>query len=75
MNKLNEVTLSMIDFKSIVQEIDELNETYCEGCFVKKQLRKESGKPTAHRFCIEKCTVGEQLQFLGEELLKSSTRS
>lgn len=59
-----------MDFATIVQDIDELNEKYCEGCFVKQQLRKDHGKTLAHRFCIQSCTVGEQLKFLGEELLK-----
>lgn len=65
----------MIDFTTIVQDIDALNEKYCEGCFVKQQLRKDCGKAAAHRFCIESCTIGEQLQFLGQELLKTSKRA
>lgn len=69
----NEV-ISMVDFTTIVQEIDELNEKYCEGCFVKQQLRKDRGKTAAHRFCIESCTIGDQLQFLGRELLKSNDK-
>lgn len=64
----------MLDFTTIVQDIDELTEQFCEGCFVKTQLRKEHGKANAHRFCIEKCTVGEQLQFLGQELLKTHNK-
>ncbi|HWI47268.1 MAG TPA: zinc-finger domain-containing protein [Rummeliibacillus sp.] len=60
---------------TIVKEIDELLENYCEGCLVKNQMRKERGKAGAHKFCIESCTVGEQLQFLGQELLKVYTKS
>ncbi|TWT28371.1 zinc-finger domain-containing protein [Planomicrobium sp. CPCC 101110] len=58
---------------SIMNEIDEMLDTYCEGCFVKRQVRKDHGKTAAHRFCISKCTVGSQLQFLGEELNKIGT--
>ncbi len=65
----------MIEQSTIVKEIDELLENYCEGCLAKKQMRKERGKSGAHKFCIESCTVGEQLQFLGEELLKVYTKA
>ncbi|MBU9674786.1 zinc-finger domain-containing protein [Planococcus sp. CP5-4] len=58
---------------SIINEIDEILNTYCEGCFVKAQLRKDEGKTAAHRFCISECTVGTQLQFLGQELNKIGT--
>lgn len=56
---------------SIINEIDEMLNTYCEGCFVKRQIRKDQGKTAAHRFCISDCTVGSQLQFLGNELNKN----
>lgn len=59
---------------TIVKEIDETLESYCEGCLAKKQMRKERGKAGAHKFCIESCTVGEHLQFLGKELLKVYTK-
>ncbi|TWT01004.1 zinc-finger domain-containing protein [Planomicrobium sp. CPCC 101079] len=58
---------------SIMNEIDEMLDTYCEGCFVKRQIRKDHGKTAAHRFCISECTVGSQLRFLGEELNKIGT--
>lgn len=64
----------VLDFTTIVQDIDEINEKYCEGCFVKQQLRKDKGKSAAHRFCIESCSVGDQLKFLGKELIKSNTK-
>lgn len=64
----------MLDFTTIVQDIDEINEKYCEGCFVKQQLRKDQGKSAAHRFCIESCSVGDQLKFLGQELIKSNVK-
>ena len=55
---------------TVIREIDEMLETYCDGCFIKRELKSNSGKTMAHRFCINRCTVGEQLQFLGGELLK-----
>lgn len=55
---------------SVMKEIDELSDTYCTDCLVIRDLRKTRGKSGAHRFCIEHCTVGEQLQFLGKEILK-----
>ena len=58
---------------SIINEIDGMMETYCEGCFVRTQIRKEQGKTAAHRFCISNCSVGSQLQFLGNELNKVGT--
>ncbi|AQQ53542.1 zinc-finger domain-containing protein [Planococcus lenghuensis] len=59
--------------RSIINEIDEMIETYCDGCFLKKQLREDKGKRAAHKFCIESCTVGQQLQFLGRELNKTTS--
>ena len=59
-----------MDKVSVMKEIDELTDTYCTDCLVIRDLRKKRGKTGAHRFCIEQCTVGEQLQFLGKELLK-----
>lgn len=62
-----------VDKSSIVNGIDEILTTYCDGCFVRAQLRKDQGKTAAHRFCISNCTVGTQLQFLGNELNKMGT--
>lgn len=62
--------ISLLNQQNIISEIDATMEKYCDGCFVKQQLRKDRGKQRAHQFCIESCTVGEQLQFLGQELLK-----
>lgn len=59
-----------LDKLTVMKDIDELTDMYCNDCLVKCQLRKERGKSGAHRFCIEACTVGEQLQFLGQELMK-----
>lgn len=62
-----------MDRASVVKNIDAIMELYCEGCLLKSHLRKASGKAQAHRFCIEQCTVGEQLRKKGEELLDASS--
>lgn len=54
----------------VMKDIDELTDTYCVDCPVLRELRNKRGKQGAHRFCIESCTVGEQLQFLGQEIMK-----
>lgn len=54
----------------VMSEIHEILDTYCEKCLVKTQLGKERGKAGAHQFCISMCTIGEHLQFLGEEMNK-----
>lgn len=59
-----------MDKSAVIKDIDELIDTYCIDCPIKKALRHTRGKTGAHRFCIEECSVGEQLQFLGKELLK-----
>ncbi len=53
-----------------MQEIDFITDMYCVDCPIIRELRQKRGKPGAHKFCIESCTVGEQLQFLGQELMK-----
>lgn len=60
----------MIKKVDIMKDMDALTDTYCMECFVIRDLRKTRGKQGAHRFCIESCTVGEQLQFLGNEMMK-----
>lgn len=59
----------MMNKVDVMKDIDELTDTYCTDCLVIRDLRKTRGKQGAHRFCIEKCTVGEQLQFLGQEMM------
>jgi hypothetical protein len=54
----------------IMNDIDGILDSYCEGCFLKTQLSKDKGKTVAHKFCISTCTIGEQLQFLGQEMNK-----
>lgn len=60
----------MMNKVDVMKDIDQLTDTYCTDCLVIRDLRKTRGKQGAHRFCIESCTVGEQLQFLGNEMLK-----
>lgn len=55
---------------TVISEIDELLDTYCESCLVKKHLTDERGKAEAHKFCIRECTIGDQLRFLGSEMNK-----
>lgn len=59
-----------MDKLTVMNDINQLLDLYCEGCFAKKQLIKERGKTGAHQFCISACTIGEQLQFLGREINK-----
>lgn len=60
----------MLERYTIMQEIDSVIDRYCEGCLVKQTLNKERGKTAAHLFCIETCTIGDQLRFLGNEMNK-----
>lgn len=57
---------------TVINEIDNITDLYCDGCFLKRQLAKDKGKTGAHQFCISKCTIGEHLQFLGREMSKIS---
>lgn len=56
----------------IMNEIDEVMDRYCNDCLLKRTLNKERGKTAAHRFCINECTIGDQLKFLGNEMNKFS---
>ncbi|MBL5767054.1 zinc-finger domain-containing protein [Heyndrickxia sporothermodurans] len=58
----------------LLLEINELLSTYCGDCLVKAALRKEYHKTYAHQFCIQKCTVGEQLKELGKQLTYAHKR-
>ncbi len=60
----------MLDRAHIMEEIDGVMDRYCDNCLVKKALNQERGKTAAHRFCIEECTIGDQLKFLGDEMNK-----
>ncbi|MED3785440.1 zinc-finger domain-containing protein [Geobacillus stearothermophilus] len=61
--------------KEILDQIAWLEETYCDGCFLKSTFRKEYGKTYAQSFCIQQCTVGEQMRQYGEMLLSAPPRS
>ncbi|BDG35307.1 zinc-finger domain-containing protein [Parageobacillus sp. VR-IP] len=61
--------------KEILDKITELQQTYCEGCFLKSTFRKEYGKTYAQSFCINQCTVGEKMRQYGAMLLAVSSRS
>lgn len=54
--------------KDLLEEVEGLLATYCEGCFLKKQHKKDHGKRFAHRFCITACTVGEKIKICGAKL-------
>ncbi|PJW14741.1 MULTISPECIES: zinc-finger domain-containing protein [unclassified Geobacillus] len=60
--------------KEILDQIAWLEETYCDGCFLKSAFRKEYGKTYAQSFCIQQCTVGEQMRQYGEMLLSAPAR-
>ncbi|KIL44148.1 zinc-finger domain-containing protein [Jeotgalibacillus soli] len=54
--------------RKVIDEVEELLNTYCKDCLVKKQLRADYGKTHAHSFCIQQCTVGEKIQKYGKYL-------
>ena len=54
--------------KEAYKQVDFLLSTYCEGCFLHKQIVKDLGRTHAHRFCINQCTVGESLKQIGTSL-------
>ncbi|RWU14483.1 zinc-finger domain-containing protein [Anoxybacillus flavithermus] len=60
----------MMNRKDVLLRINELLDTYCEECFVKRALRKEYGKLYAQSFCIQTCTIGEKMKQYGQLLVK-----
>ncbi|MCJ7839512.1 zinc-finger domain-containing protein [Lederbergia sp. NSJ-179] len=54
--------------RDILKEMDYVMETYCEDCFLRHHFRRTYGKTYAHRFCIQHCTVGENLKKIGQTL-------
>ncbi|WP_213145086.1 zinc-finger domain-containing protein [Neobacillus citreus] len=54
--------------KALFTQVEHLLNEYCEGCFVHRQLKREGGRRTAHRFCISQCTVGQKIQEYGKKL-------
>ncbi|PLR99681.1 zinc-finger domain-containing protein [Bacillus sp. T33-2] len=59
--------------KELLAEVEHLFSTYCDGCFLQKQFKKDKSKTYAHRFCISKCTVGEKIRACGEKLSSQGT--
>ena len=57
-----------LDRKAIYNEVEDILEHDCKGCFLYKQNRKDRGRNFAHRFCITSCTVGEKIKQCGEKL-------
>ncbi|MDZ5473176.1 zinc-finger domain-containing protein [Bacillus sp. 31A1R] len=62
-----------MDRKQILSEVEEMMSSYCKGCFVYKHYKNEKGRRFAHRFCINECTVGEQIKKYGEKLSLSQS--
>ncbi|MEH7401161.1 zinc-finger domain-containing protein [Gottfriedia acidiceleris] len=58
----------MLERKEILEEIDTLMKTYCDGCFVYKHFRKDHSQKFAQSFCINKCTIGEKIKTIGKQL-------
>lgn len=51
-----------------MKKIESLMVEYCDGCFLNKHLKEESGRRFAHRFCISQCTVGNEMKEYGKKL-------
>ncbi|WML45032.1 zinc-finger domain-containing protein [Neobacillus sp. PS3-40] len=54
--------------RELIENAESIIVQYCEGCFLHIQLKQESGRRFAHRFCISQCTVGEKLKEYGKKL-------
>ncbi|WP_251554743.1 zinc-finger domain-containing protein [Neobacillus muris] len=54
--------------KELLHQVESLMLQYCDGCFLHRHLKKESGRRAAHRFCITQCTIGEKIKQCGEKL-------
>ncbi|MCM3766634.1 zinc-finger domain-containing protein [Neobacillus niacini] len=54
--------------KELFTQVERLMNQYCEGCFLHRQIKKDQGRRTAHRFCITQCTIGEEIQHYGKKL-------
>ncbi|KYD31453.1 zinc-finger domain-containing protein [Geobacillus sp. NFOSA3] len=61
--------------KEILDKLNELQQMYCDGCFLKSTFRKEYGKTYAQSFCINQCTVGEKMRQYGAMLMATPPRS
>lgn len=56
----------------VVEEINRLEDVYCEDCPIKQDLRSRKGKTAAHQFCITGCSVGKELQQMGSKLYQTT---
>ncbi|MGV3243940.1 zinc-finger domain-containing protein [Staphylococcus sp. 11261D007BR] len=54
--------------KEAIATIDQLMNQYCKQCLIKNHLRKTKSKTQAHHFCISECSIGKQIQQIGNEL-------
>ncbi|MBU8879012.1 zinc-finger domain-containing protein [Bacillus sp. FJAT-29790] len=54
--------------KKIFDDVEELLNNYCNGCFLYKHHRAENGRRYAHKFCITTCTVGDKIKAIGGKL-------
>ncbi|WP_232796286.1 zinc-finger domain-containing protein [Staphylococcus canis] len=54
--------------KEAINHIDRLMYEYCQHCLIKTHLRKHKNRTQAHHFCINECSIGKQIQQLGNEL-------
>jgi hypothetical protein len=55
--------------QNVMMEISQILDTYCNDCFVRDHLRKTYGKNYAQRFCIQICSVGQELKKCGKQLV------
>lgn len=53
----------------LMDKVNDLLDTYCTDCFLRKYLRRTYGKNHAQRFCIQQCSVGDELKTYGNMLI------
>ncbi|MBY0122666.1 zinc-finger domain-containing protein [Bacillus sp. S/N-304-OC-R1] len=58
--------------KQLYDEVEELLNTYCQGCLLHKLHKDEKGRTYAHKFCITDCTVGEKIKLIGSKLTQNN---
>ncbi len=54
--------------RMLLARLEATTVTYCSGCFLHTHHKKEFGRAKSHHFCISECTVGKDLQVLGQAL-------
>ena len=58
------MTLILVeDEKIAIKKIDQLMETYCKGCLLKRII-EDQGKHQAHQYCISECSIGIRIKQL-----------